>query len=517
VALIVGFFALLAFYRNYEYRNMARESREKAEEAWRNARSRNTPSSAASPPPASSDEQLRAFSGLMSIKGRYTFSPADRFYALTTLCFEDGRLVRIGGISTGPVHAPEFDGEVIWGMFEGKPRMTLSTPGTQANEDGAFWMKLDGARSGIYPSATFDGYTILAMAQSRLEQDGNPQNRYSSAFDETVKQKKYVGALALRTFATEQELNAFMNSVNDSPEFQGHPTPQLSTLSQTGEELRTFLGVKSIRGKFKLPKDAVGYYPVALFFADGKQVARAPSVMFFGDPTEGEIQLLWQMDDTRKSVKRAALVDGGNERDVFGFYSHWDEFRNNGARTVPPDEHFRYGDVDVAAIIGTQGSGSFLPQLYPAPDQLPTAAKYVIAIGVVTDSDRDRLRTKFERDQIRDSPFESRAIVQCCIRPQVGALQTSPDLKPATLYLRSDGFREALERRAKLPPGSCTVKIGELKNSDLLTIGIASNSREKTDALTNALKPVLADHDKSGKTFFVIWEISDTEASPGGA
>jgi hypothetical protein len=162
------------------------------------------------------------------------------------------------------------------------------------------------------------------------------------------------------------------------------------------QELRTYLGIRTLRGTFTLPTKAQGYFPVAIMFADGVEVARA-SVALQGlkdrrGPMSGEIQLLMPAD--AKLTQRAVLIDGGNKRDLTELYPHWNDFTSGGWRPIASNEEFRYDGVSICAIfVSTPGAAA---QLHPSPDKLATAGKYVVAIGLVHGEDFEALKRQFE-------------------------------------------------------------------------------------------------------------------------
>ncbi|HEY8899381.1 MAG TPA: hypothetical protein VIM61_03150 [Chthoniobacterales bacterium] len=160
-------------------------------------------------------------------------------------------------------------------------------------------------------------------------------------------------------------------------------------------ELRTFMGIRTLDASFTLPDSASAYYPVTLLFADGQQVAeiKGPAMMSVGthqpQPFRGHIQLLWQFESNQ--FRRAAIVDGSNSRDLSDAFPHWQQFSSAGWRPVPMDEHLSYQGVSILGLLASSSA----PQLYPTSATLATAAKYVVAIGIVYDSDSAALRTRF--------------------------------------------------------------------------------------------------------------------------
>lgn len=170
-----------------------------------------------------------------------------------------------------------------------------------------------------------------------------------------------------------------------------HPTVPPS---RNDDALRTFMGIRTVDARFALPDSATAYYPAAVFFADGKEVARVkgPAMMNLGShqqrPFHGDIQLLWQFESDQ--FRRAALVDGGNSRDLTDAFPHWQEFSSAGWRPVPMDERLSYQGISILGLLASSP-----PQVYPAPEKLASAGKYVVAIGIVYGSDAAALERQF--------------------------------------------------------------------------------------------------------------------------
>jgi hypothetical protein len=60
------------------------------------------------------------------------------------------------------------------------------------------------------PPTIWEGYTILGFATSQMGQDGQLHNAGTPDFQWELKDKKYVGALVIKTFKTKKELREFL-------------------------------------------------------------------------------------------------------------------------------------------------------------------------------------------------------------------------------------------------------------------------------------------------------------------
>lgn len=165
----------------------------------------------------------------------------------------------------------------------------------------------------------------------------------------------------------------------------------------TDEDLRTFLGIRTLRGLFTVPKEAAGYYPVTLFFVDGKEVARVKGpVLTRKKPGEqqvnGEAQLLWKTEGGK--VMQAAIVDGGNKIDLMERYPHWDKFSSSASRPFNAGDDMHYDSIALSAVIAANEPDShMMPNLNA--NNITAFGKYVVAIGVAYDTDYDKLETQF--------------------------------------------------------------------------------------------------------------------------
>jgi hypothetical protein len=169
-------------------------------------------------PDSTRDEGLRAFLGVFSIKGDYQILPGDDRYQVKVLEFEDGKLSEKGIMSSfGSVkNSPSkfLITEILWGDYQGACRVALISSGGATRIEDAFWKKLDGSWSSLQPAerVEYQGFVILGFAQSKLTQDGRMNVGSSASFMEAIKQKKFVGALGIRMFKTDEEAKKAMDA-----------------------------------------------------------------------------------------------------------------------------------------------------------------------------------------------------------------------------------------------------------------------------------------------------------------
>jgi len=175
--------------------------------------------------------------------------------------------------------------------------------------------------------------------------------------------------------------------------------PRQDDVRPVDEELRTFLGIRTVRGRFALPETAAGYYPVAILFADGREVARKKCPMYLSQGAASvarrvDIQLLCQYE--QGAFRRAALVDQGNATELGDGYP-WDDFASAGWRSMNAEEAIQYQGITILGIMASRGKagGDHGVALYTSAENLPASNKYVIAIGIDTDTDPGKLRERF--------------------------------------------------------------------------------------------------------------------------
>jgi len=199
----------------------------------------------------STDNALRSWLDIRSIVTNYTLPEDAKFYYVVFLEFEDGKLnaplngyISAGALSINfevspdkPVgertlgslnedndliHRERNDGrdlriELLWSADTPKILFALSN-GTANSEttrtENDFWMKLDGTISTGAGWGAYKGFTILGRANSRLNQKAETARSSTSELGIEIADKKYVGALAIKTFASVEELRKDLEALH---------------------------------------------------------------------------------------------------------------------------------------------------------------------------------------------------------------------------------------------------------------------------------------------------------------
>jgi hypothetical protein len=160
------------------------------------------------------DSALRALLGVKGMDTEYQVPDNEPYYCITTLKFEDGKRVGkgIGGslisncVEDKPLQKQRIHLQFLW--REESPKAGIFNDGTSITFEDSFWQKLNFA-SNTPPPTSWEGYTILGFATSNMGQDGQLHNGGTTDFQWELKDKKYVGALVIKTFKTKQELREF--------------------------------------------------------------------------------------------------------------------------------------------------------------------------------------------------------------------------------------------------------------------------------------------------------------------
>ncbi len=178
--------------------------------------------------------------------------------------------------------------------------------------------------------------------------------------------------------------------------------------SANDDTLRSFLGIRTLRGPFKLPASSKGYYSVVLIFENGEEVGRAvgPMVGFGALPEglSGELQLLMSAKD-----RRASLFSPGNSTEL-GERFNWAQFSGSMAwGSIPVDRELRYKDVSVRGVLAIAAPGSKISPSIRQDEKFPMSGDNVVAIGVVSGDDFDVLSAKFESESAYRPPNRSKS------------------------------------------------------------------------------------------------------------
>ena len=214
------------------------------------------PSSKSNAPDTSVDREVRYWLGLRDIIAEHIFPEDARFFYVTWLEFEDGRLVNDSlsltnisdkGCTSMSVQRnvpigerrlaslndlyfspsdPTIRVEFIWSGDTPKVLLSISSAktSTMSPPSNDFWMKLDGHNSSmgkvfhdgkpVPVDPSYKGYVVLGVASSRLDQKGETTGNATSNLAESIADKKYVGAVVIKTFATAEELRADLEALH---------------------------------------------------------------------------------------------------------------------------------------------------------------------------------------------------------------------------------------------------------------------------------------------------------------
>ena len=170
------------------------------------------------------DTTLRKLLAAQSIAIDYIFPKGANYYYLTSLEFEDGKLTpNRAFVCCTQIHTPSINAEVMW--VPGTTKMTTHMPTIRGGKESKgftmtgfndatldFWMKLDGMISNIQDS--YEDYTILGYAGSQETREGLTGYAPAHDFSTALKCRKYVGAVAIKTFKTEKEFDDFLKLNN---------------------------------------------------------------------------------------------------------------------------------------------------------------------------------------------------------------------------------------------------------------------------------------------------------------
>jgi hypothetical protein len=154
------------------------------------------------------DKGLRDFLKVHSLNATYELPAGHTAYQVAVLEFEDGKLSRRGASSLGKIDESgtrTLNIQWLWGTHEGKFQTSLVMPGMSGQSESEFWRKLDGGWSSCETNSRYDehaGFVILGFAQSALDNNGQTNTPTYGEFRAALAEKKYLGALAVKTFKT---------------------------------------------------------------------------------------------------------------------------------------------------------------------------------------------------------------------------------------------------------------------------------------------------------------------------
>ena len=159
----------------------------------------------------SADHALREFLGVHALTGVYKIPAHEAGYLVTLLEFTDGKLTERGLSSYGSTEhlaSRTLRAQVLWGSPAGSAKVQLALPGMAVSSNHAFWSKLDGGSASIgsdIEPQSYEGFVILGFAESDLTRDGRTNTASGGSFRHAVELKKFVGALAVKSFKSPEE------------------------------------------------------------------------------------------------------------------------------------------------------------------------------------------------------------------------------------------------------------------------------------------------------------------------
>lgn len=167
------------------------------------------------------DDSLRVFLGVKSLNAKVQVPAGEDYFTLHILNFHDGKLVEDAVCMPSKVpsgHSREMNMELLWGEQKGETVVTLflSSPDShgwsrQSGNTARFWKMFERASAQtISPTKPVDhlGYKILAYVQA----NGTKRTVTSTNFDEAVLNQPYVGAIAVKTFGSQETMDKFVHA-----------------------------------------------------------------------------------------------------------------------------------------------------------------------------------------------------------------------------------------------------------------------------------------------------------------
>lgn len=166
-------------------------------------------------PPPTQDRALRAYLGVQSVWGTYQVPRDCEGIIIAPLKFEDGKFIGTSGhievvLPAEKSQLPEKIGcELLVSSRpkEGEPSIVLVGPGVTAPREDSFWMKAWGDSS-CGPRTTLGEYTLLGWTASAATRDGKQATTGGGRLKENLATRRYVGVLAVRSFANAGECHA---------------------------------------------------------------------------------------------------------------------------------------------------------------------------------------------------------------------------------------------------------------------------------------------------------------------
>jgi hypothetical protein len=169
------------------------------------------------------DDSLRVFLGVKSLTAKLQVPPGEDFFTFHVLNFHDGKLVEDAVCMPSKLSAGnsrEMTMELLWGEQRGETVVTLFLSSAdshgwsrQTGNTARFWKMFDRSTAQVVntQSKPVDhlGYKILAFVQSNGSSRRTP---VATNFDEAVLNQPYVGAIAVKTYASQEAMDKFVHA-----------------------------------------------------------------------------------------------------------------------------------------------------------------------------------------------------------------------------------------------------------------------------------------------------------------
>jgi hypothetical protein len=171
----------------------------------------------------SADRALRGLLNVGSLSATVESPDSAQLYRVTTLEFVDGRLIKRGGMSQGSAGS-EIGIEFLW---NDNGEVLVTPGGFSRSSKSDFWSQTN-ARHDVILSAQppkFGDFEILSFAHSYEMRSGKVENTSDGDFGKALKERKYVGALAIVHFSSREEAEEFMEKplpIGELAEVQGY-------------------------------------------------------------------------------------------------------------------------------------------------------------------------------------------------------------------------------------------------------------------------------------------------------
>jgi len=173
------------------------------------------------------------------------------------------------------------------------------------------------------------------------------------------------------------------------------PEPEKIAHPEHLSNLNVFLGIRSLRADYQLPRGIGAYYPVVFFFHAGQLVetAKGPGLISIQAdnqlPTNVQLDLMWQVVDG--TFRKASLVDGLNEHELTKRFAFWDKIKSYSMCQVRPEEDLRFGGAKILGIVASSEN----EQVSLNTHEIAKSGTYVIAVGIVTAKSRQEIVDQF--------------------------------------------------------------------------------------------------------------------------